>query len=64
MIHEAVASTVFGDGHIQKQKPFLAVRSGDFWVVYGSVPGGGLGGSAVSVIRASNGEVLSVVHQQ
>lgn len=63
-IHQAVASSVFGDEHIRKQQPFFAVRSGEFWVIYGSVPGGGLGGSAVSVIRASNGEVLSVVHQQ
>jgi len=63
-IHQAVASSMFGDNHIRKQQPFFAVRSGEFWVVYGSVPGGSLGGSAVSVIRASNGEVLSVVHQQ
>jgi NTF2 fold immunity protein len=63
-IHQAVTSAIYGAGHIQKQKPFLPVRSGEFWVVYGSVPGKSLGGAAVSVIRASNGEVLSVTHQQ
>ena len=63
-IHEAIASSVFGANHIRKQKPFKAIRSGDFWVVYGTLQGGGLGGTAVSVIRAANGEVLGVVHQQ
>jgi len=63
-IHEAVASSVFGADHMRKQRPFKAIRSGDFWVVYGTLQGGGLGGTAVSVIRAVNGEVLGVVHQQ
>ena len=63
-IHEAVASSVFGADHIRKQRPFKAIRSGDFWVVYGTLQAGGLGGAAVSVIRAANGEVLGVVHQQ
>jgi hypothetical protein len=62
-IHQAIAGAIYGAEHIQKQKPFLPIRYGDFWIVYGSVPGKSLGGTAVSVIRASNGEVLSVTHQ-
>ena len=64
IIHSAVASAVFGDDKIQKQKPFHAVRSGEFWVVYGTLPPGMLGGTAVTVIRASNGEVLRIIHGQ
>src|SRR6267142_3538290 len=51
-IHQADAGAVFGQSYVDKQKPFKAIRSGDHWVVYGTVPGGGLGGTAVTVIRA------------
>ena len=63
-IHVAVTGAVFGEQHIRDQHPYKAVSSGNFWVVYGSVPGNALGGSAVSVIRKSNGQVLSVTHGQ
>ena len=64
IIHSAVAGAVFGDDKIQKQRPFNAVRSGEFWVVYGTLPPGMLGGTAETVIRASNGEVLRITHGQ
>jgi NTF2 fold immunity protein len=63
-IHSAVAGSVYGDEKIQKQKPFHAVRTGEFWVVFGSLPVKTLGGTAVTVIRASNGEILRVIHEQ
>jgi hypothetical protein len=61
-IHAAVAGSIYGDAKVQKERPFRAVRSGDFWVVFGSLPKGTAGGTAVTVIRASNGEVLRVIH--
>jgi NTF2 fold immunity protein len=63
-IHSAVAGSVYGDEKIQKQKPFRAVRTGEFWVVFGSLPEKTLGGTAVTVIRASNGEILRVIHER
>jgi hypothetical protein len=63
-IHAAVASSVFGKEHIESQRPFKAVRSGRFWVVFGTLTPPSLGGTAVTVIRASNGEVLRVLHEQ
>jgi hypothetical protein len=63
-IHAAVAGAVFGKEHIERQRPYIPIRDGEFWVVYGSLPGGSLGGTAVTVIRASNGEVLRLVHEQ
>jgi NTF2 fold immunity protein len=63
-IHSAVAGSVYGDEKIQKQRPFRAVRTGEFWVVFGSLPEKTLGGTAVTVIRASNGEILRVVHER
>jgi hypothetical protein len=64
IIHSAVASAVFGDDKIQNQQPFHAQRFGEFWVVYGTLPSGMLGGTAVTVIRASNGEVVRIIHGQ
>jgi NTF2 fold immunity protein len=63
-IHSAVAGSVYGDEKIQKQRPFRAIRTGEFWVVFGSLPEKTLGGTAVTVIRASNGEILRVIHER
>ena len=38
-IHAAVVRGVFGDTTVREQRPFHAVRSGDYWVVHGSLPG-------------------------
>jgi len=61
-IHRAVASAIYGEKEIEGQRPFRAVRSGEFWVVYGCLPQNMLGGVAVTVIRASNGEIISITH--
>jgi len=64
-IHRAVAGAVFGAEQIEKERPFKAVRSGDFWVVYGCMPTDDtLGGVAVSIIRARNGEVIWITAGQ
>jgi hypothetical protein len=63
-IHRAVAGAVYGTKEVEGQGPFHAVRSGEFWVVYGCLPQNMFGGVAVTVIRASNGEVISITHGQ
>jgi hypothetical protein len=63
-IHSAVAGAVYGRDQIEKQRPFRAVRSGEFWVVYGYLPPDTLGGVAVTVLRASNGEIIWIMHGQ
>lgn len=63
-IHAAVVRGVFGDATIREQRPFHAVRSGEYWVVHGSLPVGFAGGTAVTVIRAKDGAVLWVFHEQ
>lgn len=63
-IHGAIASAVFGKEQIEKQRPYIPIRNGEFWVVYGSSPDNSPGGTAVTVIRASNGEVLRLLHEQ
>lgn len=63
-IHLAVAGAVYGEAKLAGQRPFQAVRRGDFWVVSGSLPPKTLGGTAVTVMRASTGEVLRVTHER
>jgi len=63
-IHEAVSIPFYGEETILAERPFKAVRYGEYWLVTGYLPPDALGGTAVSVIRASNGEVLLVQHQQ
>jgi hypothetical protein len=63
-IHNVVAGAVYGTDQIEKQRPFRAVRSGEFWVVYGRLPPDTLGGVAVTVLRASNAEIIWITHGQ
>ena len=63
-IHAAVAGGAFGKEVIEKQSPYRPTRVGEFWVVTGSLPPTTVGGTAVSIIRASNGEILRVFHTQ
>jgi hypothetical protein len=63
-IHRAVAGAVYGKADVDTERPFRAVRSGDFWVVFGSLPRGRTGGTAITVIRASDGRVMRIIHEQ
>ena len=63
-IHAAVVRGVFGDATVREQRPYHAVRSGNYWVVHGSLPAGFTGGTAVTVIRARDRAVLWVFHEQ
>jgi len=63
-IHRAVAGAVYGKADVDSERPFRAVRSGDYWVVFGSLPRGWVGGTAITVIRASDGRVMRIIHEQ
>jgi len=63
-IHRAVAGAVYGKADVEKDRPFRAIRSGEYWVVFGSLPRGMVGGTAVTVIRASDGRVMRIIHEQ
>src|SRR5690348_12757776 len=58
-IHTVVVRSVFGEDEL-KLKPFIAIRSGDYWVVHGTVPKDSVGGTPTTVIRARDGAVLWV----
>jgi hypothetical protein len=58
-IHKAVAAGIYGKKGIGIE-PFRAMRSGEFWVVYGDLPKDSFGGVPITVIRASDGKVIWV----
>lgn len=58
-IHKAIATGIYGRDSLG-QEPFRAVRSGEYWVVYGALPKDFFGGVPITVIRASDGKVMWV----
>jgi hypothetical protein len=63
-IHTVAAGSVFGTEKVSNQRPYIATREGGYWVVFGTLPEGSLGGTATTVIRAADGAVLRLVHGQ
>jgi hypothetical protein len=50
--------------YVDRYKPYRAELRDGIWHVFGTVPGGGPGGTPEARIRDSDGEVLQVVHSQ
>ncbi|MDE3057966.1 MAG: hypothetical protein KGJ59_08415 [Bacteroidota bacterium] len=57
-----ILSKVYGDSLIESEKPFTAVFSRGYWVVYGSLGDNMVGGVAEIVIDKSSGEVKNISH--
>lgn len=60
----AVAAEFYGKKEIEAQKPYKAKRSGDHWVVTGSLKPGIPGGTFEVVISARDGAVIRMEHSQ
>ena len=63
-IHNAVGGAIFGKFQMAHEQPFTAIRCGDFWFVTGYLPAEWVGGTATTVIRAQNAEVVYIEHNQ
>jgi NTF2 fold immunity protein len=50
--------------HVDKYKPYRAELRDGIWSVFGTLPGGGPGGTPEARVRDSDGEVLQVFHSQ
>jgi len=50
--------------HAEKYWPYQAEFKEGFWHVFGTVPGGGPGGTPEAVVQDGDGKVVSVVHGQ
>ena len=63
-IAEAVWIPIYGQKHIEAEKPFTAELKGDAWIVRGYLPPGMKGGTAIAEIAKLDGRILRVVHEQ
>jgi hypothetical protein len=50
--------------YADKYKPYRAELRDGIWNVFGTLPGGGAGGTPEARVRDSDGEVLKVFHSQ
>jgi hypothetical protein len=50
--------------HVDKYKPYRAELRDGVWHVFGTLPGGGPGGTPEARVRDRDGEVLQVFHSQ
>jgi hypothetical protein len=50
--------------YVDKYKPYRAEFRDGIWNVYGTLPGGGPGGTPEARVRDSDGEVLQDFHSQ
>jgi hypothetical protein len=50
--------------HVEKYKPYRAELEEGSWHVFGTVPGGGPGGTPEALVQDDDGAVLSVGHGQ
>jgi hypothetical protein len=62
IIAETILSRIYGAEQISKEKPFTAILSKDYWIVYGNIPDGFKGGVAEIVIRKSDGQIINIAH--
>jgi hypothetical protein len=65
-IAEAVWIPIYGQKQIEEERPFKAklVQNGSVWLVYGTLPEGWVGGTAVVRIRKSDGKIIYLTHEK
>ncbi len=57
-----ILSKVYGDTLIKSEKPFTAVLSRGYWIVYGNIGNKMVGGVAEIVLKKGNGQVINISH--
>lgn len=61
-VAEIVLMPIYGRDQILRQKPLVAVREGNSWIVTGTMKPGDVGGVATIVIDKRTGGILRVTH--
>lgn len=63
-IAEAVLKPIYGDRHIESERPLKAHLRNGVWTVVGTMKSANVGGSAVLKLSQSDGRVLFAIHAQ
>jgi hypothetical protein len=61
-IAEPILVAKYGQKHIDRDKPLVAIRVDNYWIVDGTLPRGWVGGTATVILRATDGKVMKLTH--
>jgi hypothetical protein len=61
-IAEPILAAKYGQAHINREKPFVAIRVDNYWIVDGTLLRGYVGGTATVILRATDGKVMQLTH--
>jgi len=61
-VAEVLLGRRYGQAHIRAERPFTAKLNNGVWLVEGTLPGRALGGVASMKLRASDCQVLEMIH--
>jgi hypothetical protein len=63
-IAEAVLFNIYGKQNIEKQKPYEVYLINNYWVIFGTLPMGWLGGTFKIIISEKDGRIILIGHDE
>ena len=61
-IAEPILAAKFGQKHIDREKPLVAIRVDNYWIVDGTLPRRYVGGTVTVILRATDGKIILLTH--
>ena len=61
-IAEPILAAKYGQTEIDREKPLVAIKVNNYWIINGTLPKGYVGGTATVILRATDGKVIILTH--
>lgn len=61
-VAQIVLTNIYGAKTIKEEKPFTALSNTNYWIIFGHLPDGYVGGVAEIIIKKRNGEIIHIMH--
>ena len=61
-IAEPILAAKYGQTEIDREKPLVAIKVNNYWIVNGTLPRGYVGGTATVILRATDSKVIILTH--
>jgi hypothetical protein len=61
-VAEPILFSIYGKEHIEEQKPYKIYLINNYWVIYGVLPEGYVGGNFLIIIDGRNSKVIRITH--